>query len=148
MTHRFTSVRLRNLAKEQRRATTIAGGLLWRELRSRRLMGLKFRRQCPLGPYIADFACLDVKLVIELDGPVHREPAQQDRDRRPDHWFRRQGFTMIRFADDLFVSGSGEIAMRQLREALGKRAAHPSSDPASPGRLLPQGEKDRPGTGL
>ena len=50
---------------------TVAEKLLWEELRTRRLRGLKFRRQVPLGPFIADFFCPEAHLVIELDGESH-----------------------------------------------------------------------------
>jgi len=63
-------------------------------LRNRRLTDLKFRRQAPLGPYIADFACFDPKLVIEADGSQH---AGSTRDAARDAWFRARGFTVLRF---------------------------------------------------
>ena len=58
-------------AKELRANSTDAETLLWQRLRNRQLLDLKFRRQRPIGPYIADFACIEGGLVIELDGGRH-----------------------------------------------------------------------------
>ena len=60
-------------ARALRRQQTEAEALLWRHLRSRQVLGLKFRRQHPIGPYFADFACIDIGLVIELDGGQHAD---------------------------------------------------------------------------
>ena len=68
---------------------------LWSGLRGEQL-GVKFRRQHPLGNYIADFACLDPKLIVELDGSQHAEQAAYDA--RRDAFFHAQGFTILRFA--------------------------------------------------
>ena len=67
---------------------------LWQSLRAEQL-GVKFRRQHPLGNYIADFACLSPQLIIELDGSQHAD--QVPYDQRRDAYFRSQGFEMIRF---------------------------------------------------
>jgi very-short-patch-repair endonuclease len=66
---------------------------LWRLLRDRKLENLKFRRQVPLGPYIADFVCLRHRLIIEADGPFH--DAAKDAVR--DGWLGRQNFRVLRF---------------------------------------------------
>ena len=67
---------------------------LWSRLRGEQL-GVKFRRQHPLGHYIADFTCLHPKLVVELDGVQHQD--QQAYDARRDAFFRTQGFAVLRF---------------------------------------------------
>jgi len=71
--------------------------LLWSRLRAEQ-MGVKFRRQHPLGHYVADFACLDPKMVVELDGSQHAE--QEDYDARRDAFFEQQGFAVLRFPTD------------------------------------------------
>ena len=68
---------------------------LWSGLRGEQL-GVKFRRQHPLGNYIADFACLDPKMIVELDGSQHVDRAAYDASR--DAFFRTQGFAVLRFA--------------------------------------------------
>lgn len=59
------------VARRLRRDATEAEKRLWRALRARQLDGLKFRRQYPIGPYVADFACLERMLVVEADGGQH-----------------------------------------------------------------------------
>jgi very-short-patch-repair endonuclease len=65
-------------ARELRQFATGAERVLWLHLRNRQLEGCKFRRQAPIGRFIADFACLERKLVIELDGGQHAEQAERD----------------------------------------------------------------------
>ena len=69
--------------------------LLWRHLRSRNMSGLKFRRQHCIGSFIADFACVEKKLIIEVDGGQHAENADQDADRTA--YLNSQGWTVMRF---------------------------------------------------
>ncbi len=80
-----------------RREMTEAEDRLWRELRGRRLDRIKFRRQVPIGPYIADFACLDARLIVELDGTQH---AESRRDTVRDAELERRGFRVLRFWND------------------------------------------------
>ena len=84
-------------ARILRRAMTDSERRLWSRLRMEQL-GVKFRRQHPVGNYIADFACLDPKVVVELDGSQHIE--QQEYDERRDAFFRGEGFAVLRFATD------------------------------------------------
>ena len=69
------------LARALRRQTTPAEAKLWQLLRDRRLKRAKFRRQHPLGPYMVDFVCLEVGLVVELDGAPHFPRPKRDRIR-------------------------------------------------------------------
>jgi very-short-patch-repair endonuclease len=59
-----------------RRKATPPEQLLWSILRDRRLAGLKFRRQEPIGPYVVDFSCREIKLIVELDGMSHDSEAE------------------------------------------------------------------------
>jgi very-short-patch-repair endonuclease len=93
MQHQSTSSAQSN-ARTLRREMTDSERKLWSGLRSKQL-GVKFRRQHPLGNYIADFACLEPKLIIELDGSQHAD--QQVYDARRDELFRAQGFGVLRF---------------------------------------------------
>ena len=65
-----------------------------RLLRSRQLAGLKFRRQVPIGGYIADFVCLYPRVIVECDGDQHADSVY---DEARDAWFRSQGFRVFRF---------------------------------------------------
>ena len=68
---------------------------LWQLLRGRRISGLKFRRQHPIGPYVADFACPEAKLVIEIDGYWHTKRQAQDEQRTAR--LRTFGYEVVRF---------------------------------------------------
>ncbi len=69
--------------------------LLWKHLYQRQIHGCKFRRQHPIGHYIADFICLDRQLIIEVDGGQHAEQEMYDQQRTA--WLNQQGFTVLRF---------------------------------------------------
>ena len=81
--------------RELRRNSTDAEGLLWFHLRAKRFAGFKFRRQHPIGPYFADFACVSKKLVVEVDGEHHA--FQVERDARRTAAMEREGWRVIRF---------------------------------------------------
>ena len=83
----------RDLARALRRSGTGVEQMLWRRLRDRRLARLKFRRQVPIGPYVADFACAELRLVVELDGGQHSNA----RDARRDAFLMAQGWRILRF---------------------------------------------------
>ena len=82
-------------ARELRRAMSLPEGLLWQELR-KRPDGLKFRRQHPIGQYVAGFYCPAAKLVIEVDGVSHDMGDRPQRDERRDAWLAEQGYQVIR----------------------------------------------------
>ena len=86
-------------ARALRRATTDAERALWYRLRDRRLAGHKFRRQHPIGPYIADFACVEAGLVIELDGGQHFHRVHAAADARRTAAMNACGFHVMRFTD-------------------------------------------------
>ncbi len=69
-----------DLSRKLRRRSTSTERLLWQKLRNRQLSGLKFYRQFPIGRYIADFYCDELKLVIELEGGIHDKPDQKEYD--------------------------------------------------------------------
>lgn len=68
---------------------------LWHRLRAHRFMGLKFKRQKPIGKYIVDFVCVDAQLIIELDGGQHAKALAYDEER--DAFLRSHGFRVLRF---------------------------------------------------
>ena len=80
---------IRGRARELREQATVIEFLIWSELRGRKLAGLKFRRQHPIGPFVVDFYCAEHQLVVELDGPVHDE--RQDDDRQRSQYLRQRG---------------------------------------------------------
>jgi len=100
MPHAAVSQSLRGNAKRLRRSMTRAETLLWRQLKAHRLNGLGFRRQVPMGAYIADFASHSHRLVIEVDGESHDFVPQQSVDKRRDDWFASRGYRVLRFTND------------------------------------------------
>ena len=97
MPHRPVSPRIRALVKRMRQDMPDAEFRLWCEIRNRGLGGLRFRRQQPIGPYIADFFCAEKKLIVEIDGEQHAFEPNRISDRRRTEWLRAQGYTVIRF---------------------------------------------------
>lgn len=81
-----------HFARRLRREMTDAEASLWYHLRNRALMGCKFRRQHPIGPYIVDFACVERKLVVELDGSQ-----RADSDSARTSWIQANGYRVLRF---------------------------------------------------
>lgn len=90
------TARARDLRKRQTRAEAI----LWQYLRASRLDGLRFRRQHPIDRYFVDFACLSLKLVIELDGKVHDDDQQQLDDYHRQLAIEALGWSVLRFTND------------------------------------------------
>lgn len=82
-------------ARALRARQTDAELRIWYHLRARRFMGLKFRRQVPMGRYIVDFLCHECRLIVELDGGQHAEQIEADRVR--DAWLESQGYRVVRF---------------------------------------------------
>ena len=84
-------------ARSMRRAPTPAERKLWQGLRKHQLIRLKFRRQVPIGPFIADFACKQARLVIETDGDQHGTDEQELRDAKRTEWLQEHGWRVLRF---------------------------------------------------
>ena len=106
-------------ARHLRLNSTKAELKLWNCLRSRAL-GQKFVRQVPIGPYVVDFACRELRLVIEVDGGQHAEVAQADHDKRRTDWLRTENFRVLRFWNpDIFENMDGVLDMidAAIREA-------------------------------
>lgn len=106
----------RQLVRDLRQRQTETETLLWQELRNGKLDGLKFRRQRPLGRYIADFCCDAKKLVVEIDGAVHETQNQRDYDALRDEMMKVYDYTVLRIrADD--VEASLETVLARIRVA-------------------------------
>ncbi|MBC7767978.1 MAG: endonuclease domain-containing protein [Phycisphaerales bacterium] len=96
---RFKSDRAVGMARGLRKRMTPAEKALWHELRRLTLPGTHFRKQAPVGPFIADFACWKAKLVIELEGGAHNAPdvAANDAERRA--WLEGRGLRVLRISN-------------------------------------------------
>lgn len=110
-------------AKYLRSNQTEAEQRLWYYLRAHRFRGLKFKRQKPIGPFIVDFVCMELRLVIEADGGQHGD----DKDRCRDAWFREQGFIVLRFWNH-DILGQTEAVLERIQQTVITLSPGPSSD--------------------
>ncbi|WP_313085579.1 endonuclease domain-containing protein [Pseudomonas sp.] len=94
-----TSPEQRLFARQLRTQLTDCERLLWRQLRNRGLAGFKFRRQHPWPPYVLDFYCAELRLVIELDGGQHYDDAGLAKDHLRTDYLKRQGLEVLRFSN-------------------------------------------------
>ena len=118
------------IAKTLRKRPTDAERLLWKHLRTKQIDGLKFRRQEPIGKYIADFACFDRTLIIEVDGGQHSPEVDADRDA----WMQSQGFKILRFWNhDVLQNIEGVLEVIRLN-CIQRGTASPSPIPSHQGR--------------
>ena len=124
-----------NRARSLRRNETQAEARLWHLLRDRRLVGFKFRRQVPISPYFADFACYEGLLVVELDGSQHFE---SERDVRRDEELRRRGFEVLRVWNNE-LSDNRDGVLEAILAILTARAAPPSSALRAPSPIKGEG---------
>ncbi len=111
--------KLRKRARALRNTPTDAEHRLWQQLRRRQLVGFRFRRQMPLGRYIADFVRLEARLIVELDGGQHLE--QRAYDQRRSEVLQRLGFRVLRYWNDevlLRMSAVLEDILRALAPSL------------------------------
>ena len=86
----------RQRAKAMRRNLTDAERILWSQLKGKQVNGWQFRKQHPVGPYIADFACVRAKLIIEVDGDSHTEAQHVAHDAKRTSFLERQGWSVHR----------------------------------------------------
>jgi len=104
-------------ARQLRHNQTDAEKFLWQKLRNRNLIGVKFRRQYPLGDYIVDFICIEHKLIIELDGSQHMD--QQNYDTKRSEFLKLQGYEVLRFWNNQVLLES-ESVLQEIYNFLNK----------------------------
>jgi adenine-specific DNA-methyltransferase len=122
---------MKHLARALRKNMTYAERCLWNHLRDRQLENYKFRRQKPIGPFIADFVCAKQKLIIEIDGGQHAVNAEADK-RRTDYLMHK-GWRVLRFWNHDVLKEREAVLIRILGAL---NAPHPGP--------LPRGERERP----
>lgn len=125
----------RRRAKKMRHAPVATEDLFWSCVRNRKLGGFKFKRQVLIGPYIADFVCLEKRVVIELDGPLHKDRKQYDALR--DRFLADAGFKVMRIRND-DLAGALAATMAFIKHTLAATTPSP--------RPLPHfvGERENP----
>jgi very-short-patch-repair endonuclease len=102
-------------ARDQRRRANEFAQDVWQMLRGRRLLGEKFRREHPIGPYTVDFVCLELRLVVEVDGKDHFTQQGRARDALRDAYLRSEGFEVLRIEG--FLVTQDPIDVREEIEA-------------------------------
>ena len=112
-TSRFSRTREKtSFARELRRRVTKSEARLWLFLRASAL-GVPFRRQHPVGPYFADYCCVPLKLIVEVDGDGH----DAARDARRDAFMEAEGFTVLRFSANEVTESIDGVVLR-IRDAI------------------------------
>jgi very-short-patch-repair endonuclease len=113
---------LQAFARALRAESTDAERRLWYHLRARRMTGMKFRRQHPVGPYVVDFVCFESGLIIEVDGGQHQEQVEADCLR--DGWLRVRGFLVLRFWNNDVLQRT-DVVLEEIWEATQNRRPSP-----------------------
>jgi len=121
--HRVAPV-MTDRGRSLRQKAPVPERILWGMLRGRRLGGLKFRRQVPIGPYVADFYCADARLIVELDGLSHFGRAEHDQRRTT--YLESQGLTVFRVTNDDLLADATVVGEYILREARRRTSHKPS----------------------
>jgi len=121
----MTKPSLTNRAKELRQSETEAEQIIWSWLRAKKLKGVKFRRQEPIGTYVVDFVSFEKKLIIEIDGGQHNFAENKTNDDARTEWLESQGFRVIRFWNNEVASNLDGV-LTLIEEAL---AVPPLPDP-------------------
>lgn len=101
---------------------------MWDLLRDLRSRGARFRRETPIGPYIADFAWLSARVIVEVDGDSHESDRGRAHDVRRDDFLRKQGFTILRFDNDQVIDNPDYVAIsleKSLEEYLTSLGGRP-----------------------
>jgi very-short-patch-repair endonuclease len=101
-------------ARDLRLNTTEAENILWNAIRNKRLNGTKFRRQHPIGRYIADFYCHEARLIIEVDGEIHNTIDSQEYDKNRSQVLEELDIKVIRFTNFEILNNLDEILIQIL----------------------------------
>ncbi len=114
--HYHAEPHLFEFARYLRENMTKAEKVLWEHLRGKKLAGLKFRRQHPMGAYIVDFYCHSKKLIIEVDGKYHEDDIQQQKDSFRDSEMERFDIQVLRFTNEEVLTQT-ESVLEQIKTA-------------------------------
>ncbi len=125
------------VARRLRKNPTDAETHLWSRLRRKQIDGFRFRRQVPLGAYVADFVCFEARLIVEADGGQHAERAA---DKTRTAWLEAQGFKVLRlWNNDVLGNTDGVVAA--IRSALARHPPHAMHPPPQPSPARGEGGK-------
>ena len=107
----------KDFARKLRREMSLPEVLLWVQLKGQRLEGLKFRKQHPVGPYILDFYCHDVRLALEVDGEGHSLGDRPERDAVRDAWLLTRGIRTLRLSATAVLDSMDDALRMIITEA-------------------------------
>jgi very-short-patch-repair endonuclease len=122
------------LARHLRRRQTDAERQLWFRLRDRRLAGLKFKRQVPIGGYVVDFLCADARLIVEIDGGQHQTQSRADASRTAT--LEKIGYLVVRYWNNDILSNIDGV-LHDILSVIPQELSPPHPDP------LPGGEREK-----
>ena len=101
-----------------RNKPTVAEAVLWKQLKNKKLNGLRFRRQHGVGPYITDFYHAPTKTIIELDGEIHANPEVRKNDKEREEYLRGCSYSIIRFQNYRIFNDLNNVLKAILRAVL------------------------------
>lgn len=132
----------RTVAQRLRQNLTPHEIMLWRHLKRIPVCGTHFRKQVPIGPYVADFACLSAKLVIEADGSQHSLSSGLRHDETRTRWMKNQGYTVLRFWNNQIAEN-----LESVLETIQAHLKHFSETDLTPPRHAPHADPPPQGEG-
>ena len=119
MPHSNITPKTRERARKLRTELTRAEARMWNLLRDFRPRGARFRRETPIGPYIADFAWLSKKIIIEVDGDSHETVAGRAHDKVRDACMKDQGYTVLRFDNADLIDAEDHVFL-EIEKAISR----------------------------
>ena len=129
-TNNYYNKELQPFANKMRHNMTKAEACLWKYALRASSLGVPFRRERPIGRFIADFVCLPLKLVIEVDGVTHLDKETQIKDAQKDKELKEMGFEVLRFDDNLVLSNI-DFVINIIRDKIEElKQIHPLPPPA------------------
>lgn len=113
-------VSLQDIRRDLRLESTLAEELLWQKIRNRKFLMLKFKRQHSIGNYVVDFYCANPRIIIELDGAVHLEKEQKEKDKHHDENLTEMNYLVFRFSNEDVLNNIKNV-LEQMEKKIGKR---------------------------
>jgi len=127
---------LKNFANTNRNKATKSEACLWKfVLKAGQMMGYQFKRQRPIGNYIADFACLPLGLIIEVDGLSHETEEAEKRDSKRDADLEELGFKTVRFSSWEVLNNIGQVTV-QIEDWIKENANCPPPPPRKQRKIV------------
>ncbi|MCE9547029.1 MAG: endonuclease domain-containing protein [Planctomycetia bacterium] len=130
-------------ARDQRAAANEFAQAVWQWVRHRKICGQKFRREYPVPPYTADFCCVELKLILEIDGAEHLTETGQQRDRVRDEGLAGQGYRVARISGFDVVRDGRQVLERIVQEVKRRMKELGAPSPLTPLPETGRGEKEK-----